>query len=208
MDATLKTELATASPTTFTAVSIALPGGTIRLVSGGAVVIGGNAYSAYSSTYGSLSMVNTIGDGADGSVSRATITLLPAGGTAIADLTDTDAQGSVVVIYQGAINEATGAAIGTSETLFTGELDYCRLSVGPGGWSLEIECGTEEGRLLEPNEEWVLSDAFHKAIWPGELGLENVSAVQRKVYWRSSDPGAIRTGGGTRATGRIGADRV
>jgi len=208
VDATLKTELATASPTTFTAVSIALPGGTIRLVSGGTVVIGGNTYSAYSSTYGSLSMVPAIGDGADGSVSRATITLLPASGTAIADLTATNAQGSVVVIYQGAINEATGAVIGTAETLFTGELDNCLFLGGPGGWSLEIECGTEEGRLLEPNEEWVLSDAFHKVVWPGELGMENVSALPRKVYWRSSDPGAIRTGGGTRATGRIGADRV
>lgn len=199
LDATLKAALEGAAPTTFTAVSIAISGGsTIRLVSGGVITISGNVYASEDATYGTLDMVETVTDGADGGVSRATIKLLPPSGAAITALIDPDAQGSVVIVYQGAVNTATGASIGTVETLFTGELDYCRLSVDSTGWKLDIECGTEEGRLLEANEEWKLSNAFHTAIWPGEFGLENVSAVLRKVYWRATNPaGAFGLGGGT-----------
>jgi hypothetical protein len=51
-----------------------------------------------------------------------------------------------------------------------------------------MECGTEEGRLLEENAERKLSDSFHQAVWPGELGLEFVTTVTRKIYWRANDP--------------------
>ena len=189
MDATLKATLSGASATTFTAVSIALPAGTVRLLSGGSVAIGGNVY-ADDATYGALDMVETVEDGLDGQTSRATIQILPASSTAITNISAAAAQGSVVLIYQGAINTATGASIGTVETLFEGELDTAKLSVGAGGWVLTLECGTAEGRLLEPNDERRLSDAFHQSIWPGELGLREVTGVVRKIYWRARDPGS------------------
>jgi hypothetical protein len=187
MDSALKTALEGAAPVTFTAVSIALNGGaTIRLVSGGLVTIDGNAYAAEDSTYGTLGSVETIGDGADGQATRATITLLPPSAAAIAAIAAATAQGSPVYVYQGAVNPSTGVLIGV-ETLFRGELDFGRLQVG-SAYSLIMECGTEEGRLLEENAERKLSDSFHQAVWPGELGLEFVTTVARKIYWRANDP--------------------
>jgi len=189
LDATLKTALEGASVTTFTAVSIAISGGaTIRLVSGGTVVIGANTYTAEDATYGTLGSVETITDGADGQATRATITLLPPTSSAIAALAAATAQGSVVIVYQGAMDTATGLSIGTVETLFTGELDYPRVMVGADSYALVLECGTEEGRLLEPNEERKLSDAFHQTAWSGELGLEFATRLVRKIYWRATDP--------------------
>ena len=127
MDATLKAALAGATVTTFTAVSIAINGGaTIRLVSGGFVVISGNTYSAEDATYGTLGDVDTVSDGADGQATRCTIVMLPPSSAAITALAAASAQGSVVTVYQGAINASTGASIGTVETLFAGELDFCR----------------------------------------------------------------------------------
>jgi hypothetical protein len=205
MDSALKTALEGAAPVTFTAVSIALNGGaTIRLVSGGLVTIDGNAYAAEDSTYGTLGSVETIGDGADGQATRATITLLPPSSAAIAAIAAATAQGSPVYVYQGAVNPSTGALIGV-ETLFRGELDFGRLQVG-SSYALIMECGTEEGRLLEENAERKLSDSFHQAVWPGELGLEFVTTVTRKIYWRANDPagpGVVRVSQPPIQSGRV-----
>ena len=190
MDATLKTAFQGASVTTFTAVSIALSGGTIYLVSGGAdITISSQLYTAAHSTYGVLDNVEVISDGIDGQTTRATITMLPPTSGAISALAAVGEQGAAVYVYQGAVNTATGASIGTVETLFRGELDYPALSVNAGAYRLTLECGTEEARLLERNEERKLVDSFHQACFSGELGLEKVTALVRKVYWRAKEPG-------------------
>ena len=192
MDATLKTEFQAAGLTTFTAVSIALSGGTIYLVSGGAdITIAAQLYSAYNTTYGALGEVDIINDGIDGQTTRATITLHLPSSAAIAALAATAEQDARVYVYQGAVNTATGASIGTVETLFRGELDYPSLFVGESGYALTLECGTEEARLLERNEERKLVNTFHQACFSGELGLEKVTALVRKVYWRATAPTTV-----------------
>ncbi len=189
MDSTLKTEFEAAGLTTFTAVSIALSGGTIYLVSGGAdITIAAQLYTAYHATYGALGEVDIINDGIDGQTTRASITLHPPSSAAIAALSAVGEQSARVYVYQGAVNTATGASIGTVETLFWGELDYPSLSISEAGYALTMECGTEEARLLERNEERKLVDSFHQACFSGELGLEKVTALVRKVYWRASSP--------------------
>jgi len=198
VDATLKTAFEGAGVTTFTAVSIALSGGTIYLVSGGAdITISAQLYSAHHATYGVLGNVEVISDGIDGQTTRATITMLPPTSAAIADLAAADEQDALVYVYQGAVNTATGASIGTVETLFRGELDYPSLSISEGGYVLTLECGTEEARLLERNEERKLVDSFHQACFPGELGLEKVTALVRKIYWRANAPTTIKFFGQT-----------
>lgn len=192
MDATLKTEFQAAGLTTFTAVSIALSGGTIYLVSGGAdITIASQLYTAFDATYGALGEVDIINDGIDGQTTRATITLHPPSSAAIAALAATAEQDARVMVYQGAVNTATGASIGTVETLFRGELDYPSLFVGEAGYALTLECGTEEARLLERNEERKLVNTFHQACFSGELGLEKVTALVRKVYWRATAPTTV-----------------
>lgn len=192
MDATLKTEFQAAGLTTFTAVSIALSGGTIYLVSGGAdITIAAQLYTAFDATYGALGEVDIINDGIDGQTTRATITLHPPSSAAIAALAATAEQDARVFVYQGAVNTATGASIGTVETLFRGELDYPSLFVGEAGYALTLECGTEEARLLERNEERKLVNTFHQACFSGELGLEKVTALVRKVYWRATAPTTV-----------------
>jgi len=192
VDATLKTEFQAAGLTTFTAVSIALSGGTIYLVSGGAdITIAAQLYTAFDATYGALGEVDIINDGIDGQTTRATITLHPPSSAAIAALAATAEQDARVFVYQGAVNTATGASIGTVETLFRGELDYPSLFVGEAGYALTLECGTEEARLLERNEERKLVNTFHQACYSGELGLEKVTALVRKVYWRATAPTTV-----------------
>jgi len=189
VDSTLKAAWAGPTALVFTAVLIVINGGaTIRLVDGGFVIIDGDTYTVEDDTFGTLGDVETISDGVDGQATRATVTLLPPTSAAIATLSAATAQGSAVTIMQGAVDPATGLCIGTPEVLFLGELDYPRFQVGGTSYALIMECGTEEGRLLEPNMERKLSDAFHQTAWPGELGEEFATGLTRKIYWRANDP--------------------
>lgn len=205
MDATLKAALQGASPTTFTAVSIAITGGaTIRLCSGGFVVLGGNTYSAEDATYGVLGDIDTLSDGADGQATNFEITLHPPSLAALSALAAASAQGSVVTVYQGAVDPATGASIGTAETLVTGELNRTRRLVGRETSALVLICSTEEARLLERNEEWNLSDQSHQAAWPGELGEAFATGLTGKVWWRVTDPASSQIKGKKIFGGRLG----
>lgn len=188
MDAALLADLEGHSPTVFTAMKLTLSIGPLRLVTGGTVVVEGETYIPHHSEFGSLDSAEPVEDGADGQASRCTVVLLPDTDAAIATLVDPTEQDAPIIIYQGTVNPVTGAVVGY-EVLFEGELDFPHLSVGADTRSVSLECGTEEGRLLEPNEERRLSDSNHKAIWgAAERGLENVTSVQKKVYWRASDP--------------------
>lgn len=199
MDAALQAALAGKAPTSTVGVKIALLGGeTIRLsLHGGTFKIGSDTYVGRHDVFGSLDSVEPVGDGADGQATRCTITLLPPTPDALADIADPLVQDSPVEAWLVAIDPETGLIIGDPELLFRGELDYGDLSVG-ASWSLSLECGTEEGRLLEPNENWKLSHAFHQSVWAGEMGLEHVTDMRRKIYWRVDAPsGAGIVSGGS-----------
>lgn len=200
MDATLLANWSQPVSTHFTAVEIVLPSATLRLCSGGFVsfaVDGVSAsFTARDSVYGTLGQVKTIKDGIDATAMSASIKLYPPTDTALAALAAPTAQGSMVRIWQGAVDQTTGLSDGAPELLFTGELDVPQLSVSAGSWELTLECITEEARQLEPDAQRRLSDAFHQKIWPGELGLKHVTNLRRKIYWRLPEPRGAATGSG------------
>jgi len=189
MDSALITALEGSAPTLVHLVTVTLSGATVRwLDTGGSgfVVWGGNTYSAEDATYGALGAIGAIEDGADGQATVCDLTIL-CDGTAMTLWIDPTEQGSPVTIHLGAINRSTGLLIGEPELLFRGELDQPRLSVGQGQ-ALILDCITEEARMLEPNEEQRLTDSFQQSVWPGDLGNQHISDVEKKIYWRANDP--------------------
>lgn len=205
MDPLLQTELATPAPTIAYLVKVQLIGGdTIRLVLGGGTVVVGEGedaetYVGRHETLGAIGSIEGGGDGIETQATRCTITVTPPSGTAIATITDPLVQDSPVEVWKTAVDRATGRAIGEPDLIFQGELDYGDLTVGES-WALALECGTEEGRLVEPNDERRLTHAFHQTAWEGELGLEYVGLAYT-IYWRVQGPsGAIVTGAGGTTT--------
>lgn len=201
MDPLLLAELATPAPTIAYLVKIELIGGdTVRLVLGGGTVIVGDGvdaevYTGRHEVFGTLGSITGVGDGIEAQASRCTITVAPPTGTAMATITDPLVQDSPVEVWKTSIHRGTGRPVGELELLFQGELDYGDLTVGES-WILGLECGTEEGRLLEPNDERRLTHGFHTSIWSDELGLEYVG-IAYTIYWRVQGPsGAIVTGAG------------
>ena len=178
------TALGTAAPTLVHLVTIDALG--IRWTDGGFVSWSGNLYASEDSTYGWLGGIGAIEDGADGQATVCDLTII-CDETALALWVDPTVQGSIVTVHLGTLDRDTGRLIGGPDLLFRGELDQPRLSAG-AGLTLIFDCITEEARMLEPNEEQRMTDSFHQSVWPGDLGCEHISDVEKKIYWRANDP--------------------
>jgi hypothetical protein len=161
----------------FGAVSIALPGYTLRLLDGsGAITFAGGTFVGDDPTYGVLAAVSEITDGASDEAPAVSITILPP--------------------------NDTGAVVADPVLLFIGEVDVPTLSSGADGRTLEYEVTSISERLFAGDEGLRLSDGFHRSVWSGEVGLANVSGVEQTIYWGTQpppgtvQPGSSITGGG------------
>lgn len=186
MDPDLIEELEGPAPLGVHLVTVSLPGDTIRWTDGGFVVWDAQTYREVDATFGTISEMETIEDGAGDEATSWAMTIMPPL-AAIADLAAEEAQGSAITLHLGAVDRATGLLIGEPELLQRVELDVATLGVS-AELTLNLECITEEARMLEPNGERIQSDAFHQSVWPGERGYEHQTAARRKVYWRDDGP--------------------
>ena len=185
----LDLELAKVGVTVFGAVEIVLPSHTLRLLDGaGRAVINGSLYTGRDATYGVLASVDTIGDGIDDSAPAARITLMPPSETATAILADPAAQGGQVTLLFGAIDAATGLVIADPYVVFVGELDVATVMVDQNERSLQYDVVSVFERLFDQDEGVRLNGPWHASIWPGELGLQYVSAIQQQMPWGADGP--------------------
>lgn len=199
MDSSLVAAFQQPDPIKATFVRLDMPGGAVCITDGGFGVLdagegeGPETYFGCHPTYGVLSSVSSIKDGADAQTTRIDIVILPASDVATAALGNPSTQGVRVQWWEGVIDPATGGLMGLPELKFDGEIDKPRLQVGDS-WSLTLECGTQAERQLEPNADWRLNHAFHQRCWPGETGLGHVDGVLRKKEWRSrpENPGLFK----------------
>lgn len=195
MDEDLIEALEGPAPVIVHLVTVELPDTTLRWTyEGGFVVWGANTYQFSDAAYGVLGRLSEMEDGVTGNATPLDLSIL-CDTEAMADLIAPDVQGSLVTVHLGAVDRATGLLVGEPELLFRAELDQPNIAAGPS-LGLDFQCITEEARCLEPNEEQRLTSAFHKSVWPGELGYDFVTDLEQKVYWRMDDPtnAVVRTG--------------
>lgn len=107
---------------------------------------------------------------------------------AASDLAGADKQGSVVTIYMGGVDRATGQVIPSPHLLFIGELDVPTLTAGANTRELEYEVASIFERFFADDEGARLSTGFHQSIWPGELGFDFQTGVPQGVYWGVEAP--------------------
>jgi len=195
---------------TFCAVKIVLPGGTLRLIDGaGSVTFGSETYLGRDATYGTLAGIEQLGEEVATAAPRARVTLMPPSNAAIIALASPTAQGSAVTIFFGLVTEATGAVIGTPETLFVGEVDSAKLISGPGTRTIELDVASVWERFFSDSEGARLNGHFHKSVYAGELGFDFVVDASDDPYWGSDGPKPAMTsmgGGFLGAGGRYGVN--
>lgn len=208
---TLTTEMDTAlagpAPLLFVGVQIDLPDYTLRLLDGsGFVTFNGGTFVSRDPVFGTLAAAEEIGDGVGDEAPAIGLTLLPASDAAAAALASPAMQGSMVQIFVGCIDRATGLAVPDPELVFVGELDVPTLRSGQNGRSLDFDVVSTFERFFADDEGARLSDGFHKSVWAGEEGLGFITGVEETVYWgMDGPPGSVVLGSGS---ARILGDRL
>ncbi len=212
LDASLEAALQGAAPTIVVLLKIELPDHTIRLVDGaGVVAYESQTFTGEDETYGTLSGIESIEEGVGDEAPKVRISFLPPTVTAIANLTAPGVQGSPVNIWMGAVDPSTGLIVGDPELLFSGELDEAELATDQGSQILLMDVASIWERLFDSNEGARQNQDFHQSIYgtSNEGGFNDVTGVQKKLYWGFQGPtGAQNYGGGGRsATGGDGLFR-
>lgn len=191
----------------FGAIEINLPGKDIRLLDGSAAItIGAHVFTGSDDDYGTLHAIENFDDGMGDTAPRLNLSLLPSSTLAAETMLDPAAQGSRIRVWLGAFVRETGMAVEDPVLLFDGEIDQGTLKLAKGSRVLDYECAGGFERFFENQEGARLAPGFHKSVWPGETGLDNVTGVQSTIYWGSQAPagtianvsGGAGNGGGGR----------
>lgn len=189
----METALAADRAIIFGAIEINLPTHDIRVLDGsGEVTFGGSTFTGEDETYGVLAAIDSLDDGVGDEAPGLGITFHPNSNAAAVDLSSPTYQGSRIRLWIGAIDTSTGAVVADPLLYFDGEIDTVELTVGRSMRSLDFECVSGFERFFENDEGTRLSDAYHQNLWPGELGLSNVTGITRKLY-----PGDAKAPSGT-----------
>src|SRR5438067_969233 len=157
-----------------------LPGYTIRLCDGGVLTWFGETYAAEDATFGVIESIETPDESFGDSAPGGKLTMLPKDAAAATTLSQPTYQNSRMRFWFGEVDRATGAVTGTPVLCADMRLDTTNLRLGytkgAGGYrKLDIEFITSADRLMLTEDGNVLSPAFHKRVWPGELGLDNAT---------------------------------
>ena len=183
-------------------VQIDLPSHTIRLCDGGFVDWNGQRFECIDPVFGTIDSIDDLEDGIGDEAPGGRLTFFPASTAAVVQLSSPEYQGSRIRIWLAVLDPMSGAVIPDPDLLFDGELDVTVFNEGVGERSLDMEYVSACERLFEVQEGARLSDAFHQEIWPGEMGLANITGIKKMVYWGGEAPqsGITRGSGGSAAS--------
>ena len=172
----------------FVAVEIELDVGYLRLLDGsGEVTFLGRTFTGLDPMYGVLANLEKISDGFGDSAPSLNITINPPTADAAAILASEDMQGKSVAIWLGVLTPGAGV-VQPPLLVFSGQVDQGVLSVGVGSRSLALNCVSIWEIMFDDNQGTRLTNAFHQSAWPGELGFEFVTAIDRQLPWGADTP--------------------
>lgn len=211
--------------TDFVAVEVILPFKTLRLLDGGSMVTFpvadpetgvavNRTFTGEDDTYGVLSGMEGVTEGLGTSAPKMRVVIRPPTLAASAQLNLPGNQGSLFRLWYGCVEQVTGAVVLYPEMLFWGWLDQPRYVGGkdtvPG---VEYDVASAMELLFAAEEGQRLNHAFHTRVFPGELGLQYVTEVERQLPWGvdtarspmiSATDGGYSSGGGGGGTGTGG----
>lgn len=160
---------------------IVLPDYTIRLCDGGMVDFQGEEYNSRDPIFGIVAGIDKGQEGSNDSAPGLVLTLAPEPGPA-AKLSSPGMQSSSVQVYALEVDQDTNNVI-NHKLEFDGRLDFTKLMGALKERSLDIGVISEADWLFARDEGNTLSDRFHQEFYPGELGLTNITGVERQVAW-------------------------
>lgn len=177
---------------------IELPSGDVRLCDGGFIVFDAETYRSADALLGTIGSMQPLGEGAGNEIPALEMVLLPPEATTPAELVQPGWQTSRARFWIGEYDPEAGTLIGTPDLMFDGQLDQASLAVGASR-ELAVTVVSLAERLFERNAGNSLTSAFHKSVWPGELGHDNATGLNVQVAWGAASPASA--GGSYAPTG-------
>lgn len=178
---------------------IDLPSGTRRLLLGSSEVSwDGDLFVGRDPTFGFIDAPDDISEDMGGEVPNTSFTLVQAPGADPDDIASADVQMSryrqwLAVLALDGSKKVT--LVPDPEQLFEGFIDQPTINLDRKRKEIEYTVISGFDYFFEDSEGERLNSQFHKSIWPGETGLDNVTGITRKIYWgTNAPPGAV---GGT-----------
>jgi hypothetical protein len=184
-DATFAGQFDRPSLLLFVGVEIQLPdAGWLRLLDGsGEVTFNGKTFIGDDPTFGVLDTLDAVTDGFGDEAPSLRVGINPKTASAAAILAGQNMQGRPVLVWLGVLDPFTGYPAAPPLLVYWGEVDQGILMVGLGSRKLSMECVSVWERLFDDAEGVRLTNAYHQEVWPGELGFEFVTGVQRQLPW-------------------------
>lgn len=172
---------------------ITLPSGTKRLMIGsGEVSYGGNIFKGHDNSIGHVASGEGVREDTSGEAPNTSLTIAVSPTADKSEIASEDVQLSSVKIYLAALG-LDGSdkliAIPDPELLFDGFIDQAVISIDKGRDEVDYSIISAFDHFFEDSEGQRLNGQFHKTVWAGEKGLDNVSGVTRKIYWGTYGPG-------------------
>lgn len=195
---------------------IDLPSGTRRLLHGSTEISwGGHTWVGHDPTIGSIDSPDEVREDLTGQApnGRLDINISPTADRD--DIAGQDAQLAPFKAWLAAL-ELDGSehlqAVADPELLFDGFIDQASIDLDKGRDDLEYTTISAFDYFFEDGEGQRLNGQFHRTVWSGEKGLDNVTGVTKKIYWGAYGPNGsgggsssiYGSGGGVSSRDRIG----
>lgn len=181
---------------------IELPDATIRLCDGGFMVFDGETYQSTDVKFGNIASLEALTEGVGEEIPALELSLNPSSAAAPAELSQPGFQKSAVRLWVGEYDVDAGTLVGDPDLLFYGQIDQTILRIGRNVRDLAMTIVSTLERLFMRNEGNTLSPAFHKSVWPGELGHDNATGLTIAVAWGVESSPAGGAFGGSRGRGQ------
>lgn len=166
----------------------------IRLCDGGFVRWASELFISSDPTFGMIGGMQSFDEGVGDDVPTFTLTFLPPDTATATEISAPGMQGSRLRLWIAELDAATDAIIGSPDQQFDGFLDQAILRVGLRKMELNVSFVPRGERFFLGSQGNTLAPAFHKSIYPGELGHDNATGLGIGVAWGTeSQNGAYST---------------
>jgi hypothetical protein len=177
---------------------LGIPSGTRRLLVGSTEVSwGGQTWTGYDSSIGSLDAPDDVSEDMTGQAPNTSISINMSPAANRGDIAGQQVQLAPAKIYLTALQLDGSnhvAVVPDPELLFDGFIDQATIDLDKGRDDLEYTLISAFDYFFEDSEGQRLNGQFHRSIWAGEKGLDNVTGITKKIYWGSNAPPGSVTG--------------
>lgn len=167
---------------------IELPGADVLLCDGGFFSFAGDIYRSFDPLFGVISSVEGLEEGLGDEVPALELEFAPPASAAVGDLSQPGYQQARVRLWIGEYDPDTGLIVGDPQLEFDGMVDQTSLRVSRSERTLAVTVVSTAERLFQRNIGNSLSPAFHKSLFPGELGHDNATGLKVPVAWGVANP--------------------